>query len=244
MHHEDFQQLEGAWRGLHYLVNNTETDETLKIKVFNISKKDLGRTLKKFSGHGLGPEPDLQADLRRGIRPVRRRAVRHAGGRLRLRPHPAGRPAAAGHGADGGRGPRAVPGRAAPTVMQMETWNELSNPRDLTKIFQTPEYAAWRSLREIGGFSATSAFACRASSRGCPMAPRPNRSRSSPSRKRPAWVKAKTTPGATRPMRWRPTSPGHSRCMAGRRASAASRAVARSRACRRTPSRMKMAAWR
>jgi type VI secretion system protein ImpC len=37
---------------------------------------------------------------------------------------------------------------AAPTVMQMESWTELSNPRDLTKIFQTPEYAAWRSLRE------------------------------------------------------------------------------------------------
>src|SRR5262245_43973324 len=36
MHHEDFQKLEGAWRGLHYLVNNTETDEMLKIRVFNI----------------------------------------------------------------------------------------------------------------------------------------------------------------------------------------------------------------
>ena len=46
LHHEDFQGLEAAWRGLHYLVNNTETDEMLKIKVFNISKKDLGRTLK------------------------------------------------------------------------------------------------------------------------------------------------------------------------------------------------------
>jgi type VI secretion system protein ImpC len=32
--------------------------------------------------------------------------------------------------------------------MQMDSWQELSNPRDLTKIFQTPEYAAWRSLRE------------------------------------------------------------------------------------------------
>jgi type VI secretion system protein ImpC len=32
--------------------------------------------------------------------------------------------------------------------MQMDSWSELSNPRDLTKIFQTPEYAAWRSLRE------------------------------------------------------------------------------------------------
>jgi type VI secretion system protein ImpC len=37
---------------------------------------------------------------------------------------------------------------ASPTVMQMESWQELSNPRDLTKIFQTPEYAAWKSLRE------------------------------------------------------------------------------------------------
>jgi type VI secretion system protein ImpC len=37
---------------------------------------------------------------------------------------------------------------AAPSVMQMESWQELSNPRDLTKIFSTPEYASWRSLRE------------------------------------------------------------------------------------------------
>ncbi len=37
---------------------------------------------------------------------------------------------------------------AAPSVMQMESWQELANPRDLTKIFTTPEYAAWRSLRE------------------------------------------------------------------------------------------------
>ena len=36
----------------------------------------------------------------------------------------------------------------SPEVLQLETWDELANPRDLTKIFQTPEYAAWRSLRE------------------------------------------------------------------------------------------------
>ncbi|SOO13785.1 conserved hypothetical protein [Xanthomonas citri pv. fuscans] len=38
LHHADLQQLEGAWRGLHYLVNNTETDQQLKIRVLNISK--------------------------------------------------------------------------------------------------------------------------------------------------------------------------------------------------------------
>jgi type VI secretion system protein ImpC len=42
MHHEDFQRLESAWRGLSYLVSNTETDEMLKIRVLNISKKELG----------------------------------------------------------------------------------------------------------------------------------------------------------------------------------------------------------
>src|SRR5262245_30237190 len=46
MHHEDFQKLEGAWRGLHYLVTNTETDERLKIRVMNISKRELHKTLK------------------------------------------------------------------------------------------------------------------------------------------------------------------------------------------------------
>ena len=42
LHHEDFQKLEGGWRGLHYLVNNTETDEMLKIRFMNISKLELG----------------------------------------------------------------------------------------------------------------------------------------------------------------------------------------------------------
>ena len=45
IHHPEFQQVEGAWRGLHYLVNNTETDEMLKIRVLNISENELGRTL-------------------------------------------------------------------------------------------------------------------------------------------------------------------------------------------------------
>ena len=48
IHHEDFQKLEGAWRGLSYLVNNTETDEMLKIRFMSISKQELGRTLKRY----------------------------------------------------------------------------------------------------------------------------------------------------------------------------------------------------
>src|SRR3954453_338970 len=57
LHHEDFQKLEGSWRGLHYLVNNTETDEMLKIRFMNVSKQDLGKTLKRFKGTAWDQSP-------------------------------------------------------------------------------------------------------------------------------------------------------------------------------------------
>src|ERR1051326_3656313 len=57
LHHEDFKALEGSWRGLHYLVNNTETSENLKIRVLNISKKDVAKTLKKYKGTAWDQSP-------------------------------------------------------------------------------------------------------------------------------------------------------------------------------------------
>ena len=57
MHNDEFQKLEGAWRGLHYLVNNTETDEMLKIRFMNISKQELGKTLKRYKGTSWDQSP-------------------------------------------------------------------------------------------------------------------------------------------------------------------------------------------
>jgi type VI secretion system protein ImpC len=57
LHHADFQQMEGAWRGLNYLISNTETDEMLKIRVQNISKKELGKELKKYKGTAWDQSP-------------------------------------------------------------------------------------------------------------------------------------------------------------------------------------------
>jgi type VI secretion system protein ImpC len=57
IHHEDFQKLESAWRGLHYLVNSTETDEQLKIRVMNVSKQELGKTLKRYKGTAWDQSP-------------------------------------------------------------------------------------------------------------------------------------------------------------------------------------------
>ena len=148
LHHEDFQQLENAWRGLHYLVNNTETDESLKIKVFNISKKDLGKTLKKFRGTAWDQSPIFKRVYEEefgqfGGEPfgvlVGDFYFDHSPQDVQLLGDMA-QVASAAHAP--------FISAAAPTVLQMDSWNELANPRDLTKIFGTPEYAAWRSLRE------------------------------------------------------------------------------------------------
>jgi type VI secretion system protein ImpC len=148
LHHEDFQGLESAWRGLHYLVNNTETDETLKIKVLNISKKEMGRTLKKFRGTAWDQSPVFKKIYEEefgqfGGEPfgllVGDYYFDHSPMDTQLLGDLA-QIAAAAHAP--------FIAAAAPTVLQMDSWNELANPRDLTKIFQTPEYAAWRSLRE------------------------------------------------------------------------------------------------
>ena len=131
------------------MVNNTETDETLKIKVLNISKKELGRTLKKFRGTAWDQSPVFKKDLRGGIRPVRRRAVRLLVGDYYFDHSPHGHAAARRHraGRRRRRMRRSSPRPTRPSC-RLETWDELANPRDLTKIFRRPEYAAWRSLRE------------------------------------------------------------------------------------------------
>ena len=148
LHQADFQKLEGAWCGLHHLVTHTETDEMLKIRVMNISKQDLGKTLKKYKGTAWDQSPlfkklyeeeygqfggapygclvgdyhfdQTAPDVELLTQMAQISAACHA-------------PFISG---------------ASPTVMQMDSWQELANPRDLTKIFGTAEYAAWRSLRE------------------------------------------------------------------------------------------------
>jgi type VI secretion system protein ImpC len=148
LHHEDFQQLEGAWRGLHYLVNNTETDETLKIRVLNISKSELGKTMKKFKGTAWDQSPVFKKIYEEeygqfGGEPfgclVADYHFDHSPPDVALLTEMA-QVCAAAHAP-------MITG-ASPSVLQLESWQELNDRRDLTKIFGTPEYAAWRSLRE------------------------------------------------------------------------------------------------
>ena len=147
IHNEEYQQLESAWRGLHHLVNNTETDEQLKIRVMTISKKDLGKTLRKFEGAAWDQSPIFKKLYEEefgqfGGEPygclVGDYHFNHSAPDVELLGEMA-KVAAAAHapfitGAD-------------PSLMQFDSWQELANPRDLTKITSTPEYAAWNSLR-------------------------------------------------------------------------------------------------
>jgi type VI secretion system protein ImpC len=148
LHHGDFQQLEGSWRGLHHLVNNTETDEMLKIRVMNISKKELHKTLKKFKGTAWDQSPIFKKVYTEeysmfGGEPfgciIGDYYFDHSPPDVELLGQMAQISAAAHTPFIAG---------ADPGLMQMQSWQELSNPRDLTKIFQTPDYAAWKSLRE------------------------------------------------------------------------------------------------
>jgi type VI secretion system protein ImpC len=147
LHHGDFKKLEGAWRGLHHLINNTETDEMLKIRVLNISKAELGKTLSSYEGtawdqspvfrqiytseystYGGEPFGCLVGDYEFDNSPPDVALLRNMA-----------QISAAAHAP--------FIAAAGPSLLGMGTWQELMNPRDLTKITLTPEHAAWNSLR-------------------------------------------------------------------------------------------------
>jgi type VI secretion system protein ImpC len=148
LHHPEFQRMEATWRGLMFLVSSTETGSLLKIRFMDISKRELRRTLRKFHGTAWDQSPLFRKIYEEeygqfGGEPY---GVLIGDYEFDHRPEDVmllaeiSRVAAAAH----------VPfiAAAAPSVMQMDDWRELANPRDLSRIFQTPEYAAWRSLRE------------------------------------------------------------------------------------------------
>ena len=148
LHNDEFRALEGTWRGLHHLITNTETDEHLKIRVMNVSKKDLARTLKRYKGVAWDQSPVFKKLYEDeygtpGGEPygclVGDFYFNHTPPDMELLQAMA-QVAASAH----------APFIAAtdPTIMNMDSWQQLGDPRDLTKIFQTAEYAPWRSFRD------------------------------------------------------------------------------------------------
>ena len=146
MHHPDFQQLEGSWRGLNYLVQNSETGEKLKLRVMNVSKKDLLKDMEKasefdqstlfkkiyeeefgmFGGASYGA---LIGDYEFGNNPQDLSLLEKIS-----------QVAAAAHAP--------FISAASPALFNWDKFEELSGPRDLSKIFQSVEYAKWKSFRD------------------------------------------------------------------------------------------------
>jgi len=148
MHHDDFQKLEGSWRGLQYMVSNTETDEQLKIRVLNISKADIAKLLKKYKGTAWEQSPLFKKLYEEeygtpGGEPygciVGDYEFDHSAPDVQIL-QGISQIAAAAH--------TPFIAAASPKLMNMDSWQELANPSDVNKLFTSPEYAPWRSLRE------------------------------------------------------------------------------------------------
>ena len=149
IHTPEFQKMESAWRGLNYLVFNSETDTTLKIKVMNVSKKELFKNLRLFPGARWDQSPLFkkvyEAEFGQlGGEPygclIADYYFSHLAQDVQLL-RELGKVASAAH----------APFFAAaePTLLGMDSFTELANPRDLGKIFDTPDYAPWKSLRDL-----------------------------------------------------------------------------------------------
>jgi len=146
LHHPEFQKMEGTWRGLHYLVQQTETGENLKIRVLNVSKKDLFKDLEKaaeFDQSSLFKKIYEEEFGQLGGQPYGMLVGDYEFTRnaedISLLKMLSG-VAAASHAP--------FVAAASPKLFNMESYTELANPRDLAKVFESPDYAAWKSFRE------------------------------------------------------------------------------------------------
>jgi len=146
MHHTDFQKLEGTWRGLQYLVQQSETGENLKIRVLNVTKRELFKDLEKaaeFDQSSLFKKIYEEEYGQLGGQPYGMLVADYEFGRgdedVRLLKM-VSQVAAAAHAP--------LVAAASPKMFNMDSFTELANPRDLAKIFDSVEYAAWKSFRE------------------------------------------------------------------------------------------------
>lgn len=148
LHNEEFKKLEAAWRGLSYLVNNTETDQSLKLRVLNINKNELGKTIKSFKGTAWDQSPLFKKFYDEEFGTAGGEPIGcivgdyffdHSAPDLAILSGMS-QIAAAAHA------PFLT--SVKPTLFNIESWQELANPRDLTKIFSSPEYAAWKAFRK------------------------------------------------------------------------------------------------
>jgi type VI secretion system protein ImpC len=146
MHHEDFQKLEGSWRGLHHLVKNSLTSTQLKIRVMSVTKKDLLKDFERalefdqsslfkkiyeeeYGTFGGAPFGAIIGDFEFGNHPQDMALLESIAG-----------VAATAHAP--------FLSAASADMFGWDTFSEMTDVRDVSKIFDRTEYAKWRSFRE------------------------------------------------------------------------------------------------
>jgi type VI secretion system protein ImpC len=146
LHHPQFQKLESTWRGLKYLLEQSETGTQLKIRILNASKKDLLRDLQR------APEFDQSAMFKK----VYEEEYGIFGGEpfgalvgdYEFSKHPedlellekVSQVAASAHAP--------FLSAASSELLNMDSFTNLDQPRDIGKIFDSTEYAKWKGFRE------------------------------------------------------------------------------------------------
>src|SRR5450432_2811995 len=146
MHHPQFQKLEGSWRGLKYLIDNSETGVGLKIRVLNVTNKELLRDIEK------APEFDQSALFKKvyeeeygvfGGAPFGALIGDYEFGK-----HPEDMALLDGISHVAAQAHAPFVSAAAPDLFNLESYTQLDAPRDLAKIFDSTEYAKWKSFRQ------------------------------------------------------------------------------------------------
>ncbi len=145
VHNPKFQKLEATWRGIRYLLENSETGVNLKLKVFNSTKKDILRDLQRvpefdqsqmfkkvyeqeFGVFGGEPFACLIGDFEFGRGPEDIEFLERMS-----------QVAAAAHAP--------FISAASNELLNLESFTQLDAPRDLAKVFDTTEYARWKGFR-------------------------------------------------------------------------------------------------
>src|SRR6516165_3966039 len=148
MHAPEFQQIESAWRGLKYLVFQSETDAMLKIRVMNVSKSELYRHLRLFPNAAWDQSPLFKKIYEEEFGQLGGQPYGCLIGDYSFSHLPTDVQLLRDLSKIAGAAHAPFFAAADSTLMGMDSWNELMNPRDLSKLFDTPEYAAWKSLRD------------------------------------------------------------------------------------------------
>ena len=148
MHHEEFQKLESSWRGLHHLVTNTETDESLQIRVLPISKDEVRTTLRKFPGTSWDQSPLFKLIYEQEYGQLGGTPYSCLVGDYHFDHSPTDVETLTSFAKIASAAHAPFLSAANATVLGMDSYQELANPRDISAIFTTPEYAGWRALRD------------------------------------------------------------------------------------------------